>query len=448
MAKYLIGLILGRDMLQDERKIVFVKKGSSAWRSGVKVGDIVLSVNGHRVDDRLDFLFATKDESDIELEIERDGKILSVHLKANNGDFGIEIAPLKIRRCTNKCVFCFVDQMPPGLRSSLYVKDEDFRFSFLEGSYITMTNLTERDWERIIRQRMSPLYISVHSTDEEVRKKLLGKNNVPPIMAQLERLANGGVNFHAQIVVVPGYNDGTVLEKTVSDLLSFGDALLSLAVVPVGLTKHRDRLAPLKPVSRRLAKEIVDWHYEVRDRNDTARRTLQLADEFFLLAECDIPQESYYNGYPQYENGVGMVRYFIERARLWGKDNFPDLSGIKLAVVTGRLFAPIFESIALERLESLTGAKISVLAPVNSLFGASVTVANLLPAIDVVRAIKSLAGKPDAVLIPPRIMSSDGLSLEDWTLEVLEREIDSKVIVAPEDVSELGSILTRELSVG
>ena len=448
MAKYLIGLILGRDMLQDERKIVFVKKGSSAWRSGVKVGDIVLSVNGHRVDDRLDFLFATKDESDIELEIERDGKILSVHLKANNGDFGIEIAPLKIRRCTNKCVFCFVDQMPPGLRSSLYVKDEDFRFSFLEGSYITMTNLTERDWERIIRQRMSPLYISVHSTDEEVRKKLLGKNNVPPIMAQLERLANGGVNFHAQIVVVPGYNDGTVLEKTVSDLLSFGDALLSLAVVPVGLTKHRDRLAPLKPVSSGLAKEIVDWHYEVRDRNDTARRTLQLADEFFLLAECDIPQESYYNGYPQYENGVGMVRYFIERARSWGKDNFPDLSGIKLAVVTGRLFAPIFESIALERLESLTGAKISVLAPVNSLFGASVNVANLLPAIDVVRAIKSLAGKPDAVLIPPRIMSPDGLSLEDWTLDVLEREIDSKVIVAPEDVSELGSILTRELSVG
>ena len=435
-------------MLQDERKIVFVKKGSSAWRSGVKVGDIVLSVNGHRVDDRLDFLFATKDESDIELEIERDGKILSVHLKANNGDFGIEIAPLKIRRCTNKCVFCFVDQMPPGLRSSLYVKDEDFRFSFLEGSYITMTNLTERDWERIIHQRMSPLYISVHSTDEEVRKKLLGKSNVPPIMAQLERLANGGVNFHAQIVVVPGYNDGTVLEKTVSDLLSFGDALLSLAVVPVGLTKHRDRLAPLKPVSRRLAKEIVDWHYEVRDRNDTARRTLQLADEFFLLAECDIPQESYYNGYPQYENGVGMVRYFIERARLWGKGDFPDLSGIKLAVVTGRLFAPIFESIALERLESLTGAKISVLAPVNSLFGASVTVANLLPAIDVVRAIKSLAGKPDAVLIPPRIMSPDGLSLEDWTLDVLEREIDSKVIVAPEDVSELGSILTRELSVG
>jgi len=400
------------------------------------------------VDDRLDFLFATKDESDIELEIERDGKILSVHLKANNGDFGIEIAPLKIRRCTNKCVFCFVDQMPPGLRSSLYVKDEDFRFSFLEGSYITMTNLTERDWERIIHQRMSPLYISVHSTDEEVRKKLLGKSNVPPIMAQLERLASGGVNFHAQIVVVPGYNDGTVLEKTVSDLLSFGDALLSLAVVPVGLTKHRDRLAPLKPVSRRLAKEIVDWHYEVRDRNDTARRTLQLADEFFLLSECEIPQESYYNGYPQYENGVGMVRYFIERARLWGKDNFPDLSGIKLAVVTGRLFAPIFESIALERLESLTGAKISILAPVNSLFGASVTVANLLPAIDVVRAIKSLAGKPDAVLIPPRIMSSDGLSLEDWTLDVLEREIDSKVIVAPEDVSELGSILTRELSIG
>ena len=448
MAKYLIGLIFGRDMLQDERKIVFVKKGSSAWRSGVKVGDIVLSVNGHRVDDRLDFLFATKDESDIELEIERDGKILSVHLEANNGDFGIEIAPLKIRRCTNRCVFCFVDQMPPGLRSSLYVKDEDFRFSFLEGSYITMTNLTERDWERIIRQRMSPLYISVHSTDEEVRKKLLGKSNVPPIMAQLERLASGGVSFHAQIVVVPGYNDGTVLEKTVSDLLSFGDALLSLAVVPVGLTKHRDRLAPLKPVSRRLAKEIVDWHYEVRDRNDTARRTLQLADEFFLLAECEIPQESYYNGYPQYENGVGMVRYFIERARLWGKGDFPDLSGIKLAVVTGRLFAPIFESIALERLESLTGAKISVLAPVNSLFGASVTVANLLPAIDVVRAIKSLEGKLDAVLIPPRIMSPDGLSLEDWTLEVLEREIDSKVIVAPEDVSELGRILTRELSIG
>lgn len=175
MAKYLIGLIFGRDMLQDERKIVFVKKGSSAWRSGVKVGDIVLSVNGHRVDDRLDFLFATKDESDIELEIERDGKILSVHLEANNGDFGIEIAPLKIRRCTNRCVFCFVDQMPPGLRSSLYVKDEDFRFSFLEGSYITMTNLTERDWERIIRQKMSPLYISVHSTDEEVRKSCLEK---------------------------------------------------------------------------------------------------------------------------------------------------------------------------------------------------------------------------------------------------------------------------------
>ena len=419
----------------DEREIVSVMRGSPADEAGLRPGDIVLSVNGNRIYDRLDFEFYTAGEDFVEIVVRRAGQELSFVVHTAGGDIGVELAPLRPRRCGNNCIFCFVDQLPPGLRSSLYFKDGDFRFSFLEGSYITLTNLTPADWRRIFTQKMSPLYVSVHATDEVVRRALLGRKNIPPIMDQLSAMAEHGIDFHAQIVLVPGYNDGEILVRTVEDLFTFGEHLLSLAVVPVGLTEHRQNLPHIDPVSPELARRIIDWHWEYLRRNRSARGILQLADEFFLLAGREIPPADYYANYPQYENGVGMVRDFLDSVPQWG--NFSGANPPRrVGIITGTLFAPVFERTGAKFLAERFGIQIEVIPQSNTLFGKTVTVANLLPGRDIAAALKKFSTNPEIVIIPPRTVNRDNLFLDDVPLSQLVKNSPYPIVRAPEDPRE------------
>ena len=429
----------------DERTVVSVEKNSPADIAGISVGDIIISVNGEEIHDELDWRFYTADEEFLEVAILRDGREISIFLEPKGDDVGIQLSPLKVRSCGNRCVFCFIDQLPKNLRKSLYFKDGDFRLSFLYGNYITMTNLTETDWSRIIEQRISPLYVSVHSTDEDVRKRLLGNYKIPQILEQLERLSKNRIQFHAQIVLVPGYNDGDVLKRTVMDLLRFYPNILSLAVVPVGLTGHRKNLTHLEPVSAELASDIIDWHYELRDSDERARKILQLADEFFLLANRDIPNSDYYRDYPQYENGVGMVRYFLDSIENWDSADIPHSESLRIALITGELFAPILKTSALEKIEKLSNCEVEIIPVANKLFGGYVNVANLLGGQDIIDAVEKFHGEFDLLVLPPRVIDSEGFFLDSISLDEMKRQIDIETISAPENPNYLFETLKHYL---
>ncbi len=429
-------------MGMDERTVTSVVPGSPADAAGVAPGDIIVSVNGEPIADALDWTFLTDGEETIEIEVLRGKRRISLTLEAKNKCWGVELAELRVRRCRNRCIFCFVDQQPPGLRSSLYVKDEDYRFSFLYGSFVTLTDLSESDWERIGRFRLSPLYVSVHSTDETVRRRLLGRSDIPPILGVLERLARLGIDFHAQVVLVPGYNDKT-LDRTTKDLLELVPHLLSLAVVPVGLTKYRRTLPKISPVSPELAQEVVRWHWEVRRGDPRARGRLQLADEFFILAQEPFPEAEYYAGYPQYENGVGMVRDFLDAARRWRKAEIPSLDGRRIGVVTGKAFAPLFERNAAGKLSELLETPVRTIAVENEFWGERITVANLLVGADIARACAKHASEVDMFFLPPRVVNADGITLDDKTPSDIARLCGKPVFVASESYEELPKILAK-----
>lgn len=417
-----------------ENSVDFILPDSLAEKSDIRKGDVILSVNSYPVRDKLDYISATSGEKILDFKIKRGAKMLRKEIVRERGkEIGIALAPMRVRRCRCRCIFCFYDQMPRGLRSSLYVKDDDYRFSFFFGSFITLTNLVESDWQKILGMRLSPLYISVHATDNDVRQKIMKYSYVQPIVESLKRLVDNGISLHTQIVLIPGYNDGEILERTIKDLLGLGEKILSIAVVPVGLTKYRKNLTHIKPVSRQLARKIVEWHYKFIRSNPLAFGRLQLADEFFILANEQIPSKSYYTDFPQYENGVGMVRYFHERAKLWRKQKFPDMSRKKIALTTGKLFAPILKKYAPE-LEQLTNAKIKVVLIENKFFGKQISVANLIAGCDFADVLKT--GKFDAVLIPPK-SAPENYFLDNISVYDLERNIKCAVVQAPNDPAEL-----------
>ena len=308
----------------------------------------------------------------------------------------------KILRCSNRCVFCFVDQMPKGLRPTLYIKDEDYRLSFLHGAYITATGLTPPILLKIFNQRLTPLYISVHSTDENIRRHLLGRPDIPPILPILKDLAENDISFHTQIVVCPGINDGPDLESTIQDLAGLRPALLSIAVVPVGLTKHRKGLPRLKAFTPPLARKILSRLIPLQKRI----KELFMADEIYIQAERPFPPAKAYADYPQLENGVGMMRKFMEEFK-----SLP-ASGRDLGIITGVSAFPF--------IKKLFKPPCKVIPVQNRLMGKSVTVTGLLSGKDILDAIK---GKPlRACIIPPNCLNVDGLTLDGHTLKTLSEQ--------------------------
>jgi len=421
-------------------EIVHILPGGTGEELGLKAGDMLDSLNGKEVHDVIDFRFWVADERIILSFHTKEGKARKVILEKDPDDnLGLEFSPFRITRCRNKCIFCFVDQMPAGCRKSLNIKDDDFRASFLHGNYITLGALSEEDWERIFCERLSPLYISVHTTDHLLRTFMLGNKKAPDIMKSMRRLAAGGILMHTQIVLCPGINDGDQLQKTLEDLSGLFPAVASIAVVPVGLTEFRKKLFPLRSFTRPEARAVIERVARVGTlfKRKLGTRLVFASDEFFIKSGEPFPPLSFYEELPQKENGVGMVSEFlrdVSRTRVPKK-----APPINFTLVTGVSFGSILKS-ALERLRTVEGPRIRLVIAKNYSFGPSVTVAGLLTGQDILRALK---GKRlgDLVLIPSGALKEDeDLFLDNMSLEQLEKRLSVKVRKA-EHFSELVTML-------
>ncbi|MBC8412129.1 MAG: DUF512 domain-containing protein [Nitrospira sp.] len=373
-----------------------IEEHSIAHKLGIKKGDALVSINGNPVEDIIDYMFHALDGAVI-LKTLR-GKTPHVYRVKKNESMhmGIELRPFRTRSCRNKCMFCFVDQLPKGMRKSLYVKDDDYRMSFLYGNYITLTGLSAKEKKRIVEQRLSPLYISVHSTNNEIRRKLLGSEKAPDILDDLQFMMTNRIKMHVQIVVCPGINDGEDLSNTIKDLQKFYPYLESIAVVPVGLTKHKK--ADLKPFIKENAIEIIEMvkGFRRRFKKRFGDPVVYLADELYIKAETPLPPLKEYGDLSQLENGVGLVPLFLSEAK---RLKLPKkTTPVQAAVITGVSFAPFLEKFA-EKLRTINGVTLEVFTVDNKTFGPSVTVTGLLTGKDILKAV---VGKiqSDCLLIP------------------------------------------------
>jgi putative radical SAM enzyme (TIGR03279 family) len=411
------------------------------FASGLRPRDSILFVNGFNIIDELDFFYRCADDF-LEIEIERGGRLGAVEIDRPQGvSLDVEFFEKPVNRCANKCIFCFIDQMPRGLRRSLYVKDEDFKHSFLNGNYVTLASASLEDLARVASIGLSPLYVSVHATAPGVRAALLGNRRAPDIRAQLASLSGAGVAFHTQIVVCPGINDGAVLDDTARDLFEYGDSLLSIAVVPVGITKFRKR--PLAPVDKACAIDICRRMGGLSDRMTPAdgARKLFLADELFIKAGLPIPAASYYGDYPQIENGVGLVRRMLSegerlKRRLRARSVDTVYANGKVQkknslVLTGYSARPFLQK-ALRGIAPYAGKNFDVHAVTNHYFGESVTVAGLLTAADVIRKAKSLlADAPyDEIILPKAMFNHAGHTLDGYSLSRIRKSVQLPVKTA------------------
>ena len=402
-------------------RVAAVEDGQLGATLGIVRGTELRAVNGRAIEDFLDWEFLTADES-FTVDVRKpDGTEHSwTVVRPEGASMGLELEPPTIRRCANRCEFCFIEGLPKGLRKSLYIRDDDYRLSFAYGNFATLSNVKERDIARIIEYRLSPLYVSVHATPWEARKVLLNNPRVPNIIEQLTRLAAGGIQFHGQMVIVPGLNDGAVLEDSLSDLWNLHDAVISVALVPVGLTQF-SHLYTGKSMDRDAARELLEIveRWEKKALAERGDRWVYGSDELYLLADAPLPDAEHYGDFPQIENGVGAVTSLRTRVAD-GLARLPRLDGKRIAIVTGVSMAPLMAPL-LASLTKATGAQFELLPIDNSLFGPTTTTAGLLVSDDFRRA---LAGRTDfdLALIPAESINENGVFLDDTSFVALREE--------------------------
>jgi putative radical SAM enzyme (TIGR03279 family) len=393
-------------------RVLRVQSDSIASELGIVPGTELLTVDGRQLDDFLDWEFLTADDA-FELEARLpDGEHVVFEIERDGGEpMGIELEPPNVRRCANRCEFCFIEGLPKGLRKPLYIRDDDYRLSFAYGNFATLSNLKEKDFQRIFEYRLSPLYVSVHATPWEARKQLLNNPRVPNIQEQLERLVKGGIQFHGQMVVVPGLNDGDVLEQSLRDLYAFGDACLSVALVPVGLTQF-SHIYTGRSMDRENALRILEAAERWAERALRERGEVWVygSDELYLLAGRPLPPASHYGDFSQIENGVGAVTSLRDRVRD-GLHRLPRLDGKRIGVVTGSAMAALMPEL-LDQLTAASGARFELIPAVNSLFGPTVTTAGLLVGADITRALGQRTDL-DLALIPAETINEAGVFLDD-----------------------------------
>ncbi len=415
-------------------KIEGIKKNSIAERIGIEPGCYLVSIDGREINDSLDLIFFEKGCS-LDILISSRDEELTYHIeKEAEISLGIIPAEIKIKYCTNKCIFCFIDQNPSDVRKSLLMKDGDYRLSFLYGNYITMTNLSNKDFDRILELKLSPIYISVHSTDARKRVELLRNPRAGKVMEHLSQFINGGILLHTQIVLLPEINDGEYLHKTIEDLLSFYPGILSIGIVPVGLTNFRRNLHYIKSPDIQWMNEIIKVvePYQEEMQNKTGKTVVYLSDEFYIKTGNKIPCSEYYDDYPQLENGIGMSRKFLESLP---KATIPDFDG-KVLLVTGTLASEIIWELAKYFKESNIEA--DVLPVSNRYFGESVEVASLLGGWDLLGIISILDF--DIVILPPDIVNKDNLFIDGCSLDVFRDSLPMEVYIAPYDIKDLKNL--------
>jgi putative radical SAM enzyme (TIGR03279 family) len=399
-------------------KVTAVAPESLGAELGLQVGTELLAINGREVEDFLDWEFLTADDQFLLHVRQPGGEELEYDIeRPDDLAMGVSVEPPRIRRCANRCDFCFVDGLPEGLRETLYIRDDDYRLSFKYGNFATLTNLKPRDVARIIEYRLSPLYVSVHATDPVVRRWLLRNPLAPDILEQLKEFSAHGLEFHTQVVMSPGVNDGGVLEQTLSDLWALGPAVLSVSLVPVGLTtfsKHHLVREPTQEECREAVARLERW--ATRARKERGSSWALGADELYLRAGLPLPGTEWYDDFGQVENGVGAVRYLQRRIEEEHEALAP-WSGRRIAVLTGMSMASLMPQV-LAPLAAATGAHFELLPLTNSLFGETVTCAGLLPGSAFRQALRG-RGDLDLALIPGESLNEDQIFMDDQSLEEL-----------------------------
>ena len=411
-----------------------VEQDSAAQRADIRVGDLLREINNKPILDILDYRFHAA-SSRLRLTIERDGQTFRPLLRNNDSDdlglsFEYDLGD-KIHTCKNKCVFCFIHQQPKKMRKSLYLMDDDFRLSFMHGNYVTLTNLSDGEWQRIIEQKLSPLYVSVHATDPDLRAVLLGRRDPTPILPQIRELADNRIDVHAQIVLCPGLNDGVNLDRTLDELALEHRAntgkragVPSVAIVPVGMTRFRERLPRLTHVERDYARGVIKQvNWRARDfKRDLGTRFAWLADEWYYIAGLNYPANSHYEDFPQLEDGIGTVRLFMEDARAVAR-RLPVRSETRISatLVTAEMPAPTIQRFA-DRLNRIENVDVNVCVVKNDFFGGDIHIAGLLTAQDILAQLRSFPEAHPTVFLPEICLRDRTTFLDDLTLDEARRE--------------------------
>ena len=424
-------------------RVLRVVPESLAEQLGILPGTELCAVNGREVDDFLDWEFLTaEDEIAIEARLPGGDEVIFEVERTGSEPIGIELEPPRIRRCANRCEFCFIEGLPKGLRRSLYVRDDDYRLSFAYGNFATLSNMKGKDVARILEYRLSPLYISVHATPWETRKVLLNNPRVPNILAQLKTLAAGGIQFHCQMVIVPGINDGDILEQSLIDLWHLGDAVLSVALVPVGVTQfsHLYTGASMDSTNaNRILARVESW--EERALEERSDRWVFGSDELYLLAQRDLPDAEHYGDFVQVENGVGAVAALRARVQAHLSD-LPSLAGDRVGVVTGTSMAPLMPAI-LDVLSLATGATFELMVAENSLFGPTTTTAGLLVGADIRKVLQDRMRDLDFVLIPAECLNDDNLFLDDESFSELRSALPIPIFPSYDFLDVLSDVMVN-----
>ena len=434
-------------------KIASVDAHSPAQRAGVRPGETLTHVNGHPIVDVLDYKFYTYDPR-LELELMgEDGRSRRVRVRKDEGeDLGLEFGSYlmdRARSCANRCIFCFVDQMPPGMRETLYFKDDDARLSFLMGNYITLTNLSQREIQRVCDLRISPVNISVHATDPALREAMLKHRRAGECLEIMRRFAQAGIEMNCQVVACPGVNDGPALARTLRELGELHPAVTSVAVVPVGVTKFREGLCHIEPYTPEQAAALIDQveAFGAAFLKEHGTSLAWCSDEFYLIAGRDLPEKAYYEDMDQLENGVGMLQLLLHQAELAADEDLSELAPSPFSVATGVSAAPFVEQVV-DMVRGKCGNIKGMVFPIsNRFFGETITVSGLITGRDL---IEQLQGKElgERLLIPDNMLrAGERVFLDDVTVEQLEEALGVQVVAVPADsgFDLVDAILGREL---
>lgn len=435
-----------------ENIIETVTKGSIAEELGVEEGDLLISINGNKIKDIIDYKYHISDDYIVMVIKKEYGQIWELEIeKEYDEDVGIAFSnPLidKAKSCNNKCIFCFIDQLPKGMRKTLYFKDDDSRLSFLQGNFITLTNISEDDIKRIIEYRISPINISVHTTDPKLRTFMLNNKNAGNLYNILERFSAANIEMNCQIVLCPGINDGESLKKTVEDLSHLYPSIHSVAVVPVGLTKYREGLYPIDGYNKQLASKLLDEIHEYQRYFFTKKGTrfIYASDEFYILAGVELPKVEQYEGFPQIENGVGLIRNFDMEIKKVLKDEKINLNKAKsYLLITGVSAFEFIKKIAVKMENSFSGLSLDVKAIKNDFFGHSVTVSGLVTGKDIFMQVKDYDLK-DGIIIPRSMLKSgEDIFLDDITVKELEEKLQTNVIIAEVNGEKFVDLFVKDL---
>ncbi|MCM1990898.1 DUF512 domain-containing protein [Oceanirhabdus seepicola] len=434
-----------------------VKINSIAEEVGIECGDKLLSINGNKIKDIIDYRFHIADEY-LELEIEKkDEEIWEIEIEKDYGEeLGIEFEQGildKARSCSNKCLFCFIDQLPEGMRETLYFKDDDSRLSFLQGNFITLTNMNDEEIDRIIKYKISPINISVHTTNPELRVKMLSNKNAGKLYERMQRMAEAGIKMACQIVLCPGVNDGKELERTVKDLYKLYPMVEDLAVVPIGITKYREHLTKVEIFNRVSASAQLENIKKLQDKfnEEIGSPFVRLADEFYVMANYEVPETDFYNGFDQLEDGIGMLRMFRNNIENSVEELTKDQSGVFTFATGVSSYKEIKKATDL-MMSRNKNIEIRVEKIVNEFFGETITVTGLLTGQDIVKQLKE-KDLGDFIILPDNVIKRgyelgegvDKLLLDDYTVDRIEEELGKKIIIVDYTGEDLIHLLNKAM---